>query len=420
MKTEATVNTPKFRPPTTMAELASTAVEIGKCICGPLSRSYSIISNYETNLRTLGTKAQTLECRRADVEQSTEAAKSSGQVIKSEVADWIGRVHKISAAVEALNAAAGRSRRRAGGLFPDYRRRSRLSGEAMRLCAEIEAALNEPRFETVSLRRAVPAFKRSAAENFATFSSTQTALEKVIAALRSSGVGVVGVHGTGGIGKTTVVKEAAARALAEGLFDSVAFVTVSKSPNVARLQKSIAETLGLSLGTNESCETRASLIKDRIASEKKVLVVLDDLWQALEPEIIGVPLGKELGNSKILVTTRLENVCHRMGCQEKVSLDLWSELESWEFFKNTAGTDFESPRRFEGIAKSVAKECRGLPLALVAVAKALGDKDVKEWEKALNRLKNSMPPNSDYDSLVFDRLMLSFEFLQAAEKACFC
>ena len=85
-----------------------------------------------------------------------------------------------------------------------------------------------------------------------------------------------------------------------------------------------------------------------------------------------------------------------MGCKEnKIHLNILSPDNSWDLFIKTAGTVFYSPES-EAVARKVAGECKPLPLELVAVARALGDKDEEEWEKAAMRLKKSVSPNPDY------------------------
>ncbi|XP_030941459.1 disease resistance protein At4g27190-like [Quercus lobata] len=77
-------------------------------------------------------------------------------------------------------------------------------------------------------------------------------------------------------------------------------------------------------------------------------------------------------------------------------------------------------REFESVARQVAREFQGLPLALVSVAKVLGDKDEEEWEKAARRLKMSVSPNPDHEQKVIECLKLSYDYLRdQGAKLCF-
>ncbi|KAF3950544.1 hypothetical protein CMV_023721 [Castanea mollissima] len=67
-----------------------------------------------------------------------------------------------------------------------------------------------------------------------------------------------------------------------------------------------------------------------------------------------------------------------MGCKEnRIHLNILSPEDSWDLFKKTAGTDLDSPE-FEAVACEVARECQGLPLALVIVARALEDHNISK------------------------------------------
>uniref|UniRef100_A0A7N2RD18 NB-ARC domain-containing protein n=1 Tax=Quercus lobata TaxID=97700 RepID=A0A7N2RD18_QUELO len=72
------------------------------------------------------------------------------------------------------------------------------------------------------------------------------------------------------------------------------------------------------------------------------------------------------------------------------------------------------------LSQNVAREFQGLPLALVSVAKVLGDKDEEEWEKAARRLKMSVSPNPDHEQKVIECLKLSYDYLRdQGAKLCF-
>ncbi|KAK7819439.1 disease resistance protein [Quercus suber] len=109
-----------------------------------------------------------------------------------------------------------------------------------------------------------------------------------------------------------------------------------------------------------------------------------------------------------------------MGCKENwIHLNILSTEDSWDLFIKTAGTDLDSTE-FEAVAREVAGEYQGLPLALVTVARALDDKDEEEWKKAARRLKRSVSPNPDHQEKVTECIKLSYDFLKDREaRACF-
>ena len=68
--------------------------------------------------------------------------------------------------------------------------------------------------------------------------------------------------------------------------------------------------------------------------------------------------------------------------------------EGWELFRRgafTSGVVLESNIE-ESIAREIAAECKGLPLAINAVAAALSWKKMNdEWSRALIMMKNADP-----------------------------
>ncbi|XP_021287985.1 probable disease resistance protein At5g63020 [Herrania umbratica] len=56
-------------------------------------------------------------------------------------------------------------------------------------------------------------------------------------------VGMIGVRGMGGIGKTTIMKHSNNQLLKETLFDKVIWITVSKELNILNLQGAIARAM---------------------------------------------------------------------------------------------------------------------------------------------------------------------------------
>ncbi|KAI5605870.1 hypothetical protein BDE02_01G382000 [Populus trichocarpa] len=239
-------------------------------------------------------------------------------------------------------------------------------------------------------------------------------------ALKDDSVNMIGLYGMGGVGKTTLVKEVGRKAKELQLFNEVLIATVSQNPNVTDMQDQMADSLGLHFD-EKSKEGRAGRLWQRLQG-KKMLIILDDVWKDIDLKEIGIPFGDAHRSCKIVITTRLENICSYMECQQKVFLRVLSEEEAWALFKINAGLRDEDSD-LNRVAKEVARECQGLPLALVAVGKALKDKSEHEWEVASEELKKSQSRHVEtFDDRrnAYACLKLSYDYLKHEEtKLCF-
>ncbi|GMP90128.1 hypothetical protein CsSME_00041395 [Camellia sinensis var. sinensis] len=189
-------------------------------------------------------------------------------------------------------------------------------------------------------------------------------------ALDDENINMIGICGMGGVGKTTIVEEVCRQAKAEKKFDKDVMVVVSQTPNLAKIQGKIAQELNLVLETKDKSETPQSLWV-RIKAEKKILVVLDDIWDKVELiEKVSIPVEEDHKGCKILLTSRRKNVYNKMNAEKIFSMEVLDEEEAWILFRGTAG-EIVGSTDLNPITREVAREYGGLPIAIVTVGRAL-------------------------------------------------
>ncbi|KAM5574476.1 hypothetical protein ABKV19_013761 [Rosa sericea] len=257
--------------------------------------------------------------------------------------------------------------------------------------------------------------------DFEAFEATRQAMEEVMSALKDDNITIIGINGMGGVGKTTMVTYVSSQAKRDGIFDHVIMACISENPDLIKIQGILADMLGMQL-KEETEIGRAGRLKDRIMRGNRILIILDDMWKNINLSSIGIPSYNELRkcNSKLLLTTRRLSVCHVMRSQAIIHLNILSKEDSWSLFVKEAGHSFHESTRFYDIARKVARECAGLPIALITVARALRYKDMEEWEEAARRLGTSQPPSLDDDGDVFKCIKLSYDYLKSdLAKSCF-
>ncbi|KAM5558689.1 hypothetical protein ABKV19_020395 [Rosa sericea] len=271
------------------------------------------------------------------------------------------------------------------------------------------------------VRRDVRPISIMSSSNFKAFESTRKAMNELMEALEDDEVAAIGVYGMGGVGKTTMVKHVGAQAQKMGLFDHVIMAVVSQTPNTRNIQDALADLLGLKL-EEQSEIGRARRLQREILKRNKILIILDDIWNTLDLTSIGIPCYNELQicNSKLLFTTRRLNVCQTMESQAKIHLSILSEDDALNLFLKKARRSFQKSTPFYEVARKVARECAGLPVALIAVARALGDKELEDWKEAARQLEMSQPANLDEEKDVFKCIKLSYDYLDSDDaKSCF-
>ncbi|GMP54045.1 hypothetical protein CsSME_00019319 [Camellia sinensis var. sinensis] len=237
-------------------------------------------------------------------------------------------------------------------------------------------------------------------------------------ALQDSNVKMIGVYGTGGVGKTTMVEEIG-KQVKNGLFDEVVVAVVSQDVNVSNIQGQLADRLSLKL-KGETEVGKANELWNRLNNGKKNLIVLDDMWQELNLKTVGIPITNGNNCCKVVITSRIRGVLEKMHVDRCVPMQVLLEKEAWALFKKKVGNSIDPPELHD-IANAVCKECGGLPVAILAVGAALKDKKKYVWEDVLDQFKDSMLKNiAGIEPKVYASLKLSYDRLESSDaKSCF-
>ncbi|GAY32005.1 hypothetical protein CUMW_273110 [Citrus unshiu] len=272
------------------------------------------------------------------------------------------------------------------GLCLNLRTRYQLSKKAEREANAIVGLHEKGRFDSVSFRTIPEETWLKSTQDFMHFESRKSTLKEILDALSNRNFNMIGVYGMGGIGKTTLVKEVGRQAKENNLFEKVISSRVSQTPQIKEIQREIAEKLGLKID-EESETVRAWRLLEQLKKETKILIILDDIWGSLDLEAIGIPVADDNGGCKVLLTARSQDVLScKMDCQQNFVVDVLNEKEAWSLFKKMTGDCIENGE-LKSVATEVVKECAGLPIAIVPVAKALKNKSLYEWRNALRQLK---------------------------------
>jgi Leucine-rich repeat (LRR) protein len=236
----------------------------------------------------------------------------------------------------------------------------------------------------------------------------------------------VGVRGMGGAGKTLLAQIAYNSRQVREHFKGgeLIWLTVSQTPNIKGLYDSFCRQLGLKeIRVADLGEYRTRLYNEFLS--RRVFLVLDDVWNQTVLEQLDLAKGP---GSVTLVTTRNQPVLEKAGVidEDEMQVGVLSKEHSWELFcvhafpRGISNIPFE----LEGVAKLVADECKGLPLALKVIGASMVGKTMPpEWEFQLTCLRESRQlPEKQEEEALFGRLKLSYDNLDndnPVSKQCF-
>ncbi|XP_010256484.1 PREDICTED: probable disease resistance protein At4g27220 isoform X2 [Nelumbo nucifera] len=353
-------------------------------------------------------KIEELKVVREEIQKAVKEAEKKGEDVKDEVQNLLIDMEGI---MENWNKLRTESNYEPSSLHSIYT----LSKEAVEKMKSIDELLPKKLY-SVSNPAPLPTMESIYKGDFKVFESTKLTMDKVMEALKDENIHVIGVYGMGGVGKTSLAKEVGKQVEKEKLFDKVVMAVVSQEPNHKEMQGQIADMLGLKF-EEESVMGRALKLSRRLEKVGSILVILDDIWAKLELKELGIPFDGNNMGCKILFTTRRQDVCHAMKTQADIPLSILSEDDAWDLFRRNAGDVVENDALIRDVAKDVAKECGGLPIAIVTVAGALRDKrDRQEWDYARRELRLSEFQNiEDLDLKVRSCLKWSYDYLRDLE-----
>ncbi|XAR54678.1 hypothetical protein NMG60_11029918 [Bertholletia excelsa] len=388
-------------------------------IVGPLINAIVLVSNsvstrivYFVNLneklRFLTDELQKLNAKRDDLKTQIDIAELKGLACTNQVKLWLQKFDSIQTEVSRITEDFAQSSRSFWKCSTSCTTRYKLSKKVQRELKEMNDMGIGP-LDVLVANGPIP----NIVEELPTRPSIglEPMLEKVRQFLDEQDVGIIGIYGMGGVGKTTLLKYINNQLLRMSHdFDVVIWVVVSRDVVYARIQETIGGRLGLVWDKNESLEQRASNIY-RVLRQKKFLL-LDDVWEGLELEEIGIPLPAVKTNAR-WCSRHVPWMCAVTWAQRKIKVHFLTEEESRKLFHEKVGkSEIMNSPSINSHVETIIRKCGGLPLALVTVGRAMANKMTKEeWEDAIEVL-NKSPSELGGMGNVFALLKFSFDNLK--------
>ncbi|CAN1229958.1 Disease resistance protein L6 [Linum perenne] len=234
-------------------------------------------------------------------------------------------------------------------------------------------------------------------------------LEKL--SVDTENVTMVGIHGLGGIGKTTIAK--AVYNTISSRFDRCCFVENIRETQQQN-KKIICDILRMdSVGYIDDNGGR-KMIRERV-SKFKVLIILDDVDEKFKfEEIIGSPKDFTPG-SRFIVTSRNSKVLSILNDNQCKLYEVgsMSHSRSLKLFSKHAFRKNSPPPNYKTLAEDIVSTTGGLPLTLKVIGSLLFQEETSVWKEKLKQLQGTL------ELQVMDRLRISYDTLSYESQQIF-
>ncbi|KAM5578876.1 putative disease resistance protein [Rosa sericea] len=383
------------------------------------------VSKLQKNLLALTTSLEELKCIKNDVKRKVEVVEQQPHMKRlDQVQGWIVRVETMETQVnEVLNDRIQETEKLCcgGWCSKNYISSYKYGKKVVKKLLEVTALKEAGVFQEVAERLPAPLVSQRPIEPIV---GMESMFDKVWSHIEDEEVGVIGLYGMGGVGKTTLLTKINNNFLhSTNDFNLVIWIVVSKDFKLDNIQNKIGEKIGFSDETwkRQGQDEKAEDIS-MVLGTKKFVLFLDDMWERVEITKVGVPFPDKQNKCKVLFTTRSEDVCGLMDAHVKIKVECLASEKAWTLFQQKVGKETLLVHRdIPRLAEVVAKECGGLPLALITVGRAMACKKTpEEWDHAIQVLKKSASEFSGMEDKVLRLLKFSYDSLPSEKvRSCF-
>ncbi|EHA8588943.1 disease resistance protein SUMM2 [Cocos nucifera] len=343
------------------------------------------------NIEALTDAMDRLKATRAGIMDHINIAEGEGRTRTPEVDNWLKRVEAEAGEVIKIEEVCRKRKRVLGA--PLNWISSYKDGQRVRKKAKVVEKLQTEASSIVITRRLPP----SSVQEMPTIPKIvgiESYKDEVLRHLANDSTGIITIWGMAGVGKTTLLREVNNSFLPgrDGSleFDRVIWTVASNDCTPKKLREQIAEKLGL----NQAHKQPPSTVLFENLKSKNFLLLLDDVWRGFELEDVGIPRPGTGGNQykrKVILTTRLLNVCSKIKADVEIEMKCLGQTEALDLFKFHVGEQtLNSHPHIIDLAGVAAEECGGLPLALKTIGSAMCNRrDPKRWRHAIKLLEDS-------------------------------
>nr|XP_043622423.1 disease resistance protein At4g27190-like [Erigeron canadensis] len=354
-----------------------------------------------------------LNAKRGDDEDHMRHNKRNKLKVPDQVKGWLENVQVVNAKVESLQEIS------VGSCF-SFKTRHGVGKRAFGLIQEIKH-LKEEHTQIVWTNHPIPLGKVDSMKASTSappvdyqsdFESREDTFVKALKALEADHKShVIALWGMGGVGKTTMMEKLKTVVTEKRMFSLIVPVVIGEFPHkhlphnhvnnekkLLAIQDAVADYLAINLKEITTISARADKLRGWFENyseggKNKILVILDDVWQLVDLNNIGLTTLPNQGiDFKLLLTSRSRDVCIEMGVEANsiFNVKLLANVEAQRFFWKFINGSGEATLDLDllKLGDDIVTRCQGLPIAIKTIASTLEDKSKGVWENTLTRLQH--------------------------------
>ncbi|PVH35194.1 hypothetical protein PAHAL_7G123400 [Panicum hallii] len=234
---------------------------------------------------------------------------------------------------------------------------------------------------------------------------------------------ILPIYGIAGIGKTTFAKLIYNDTNFK--YYSQAWVYVSPTFDLDKIGKSIVSQLSEKENQVDEIQHISSCLT-KLLSGKKIMIVLDDLWENNTFQLEDLKAILNPGDSVkiiVLVTTRSAHIAQKICCNiEPYKIESLTDKMCWDIIKRKG--DFEArhdKEKLVRIGKEIARKCGGVALAAQTLGSMLQSMKYDQWVivKDSDIWNETISKDASLPNHVLASLKLSYISMDDCLKSCF-
>jgi len=225
---------------------------------------------------------------------------------------------------------------------------------------------------------------------------------------------MVGLYGTGGLGKSTLAK--AIYNFIADQFEGLCFLEDVRENSTPYNLKHLQEELLLKTVRSDiklgGVSEGITIIKQRL-HRKKILLILDDVDKLEQLEALAGGLDWFGRGSRVIITTRDKHLLTCHGIESMHSVEGLYGTEALELLKWMAFKNNKVPSSYEDVLNRAVSYASGLPLVIEIVGSNLFGKSIEEWKGTLDGYEKI--PNKKIQEI----FKVSYDALEEEEQSVF-